>query len=97
VLFILKKGTKLLKGSGTLLSDAAPCRTLIGKLIYLTNTIPDISYSIQQLSQHMSSPTDLHHEAAIRVLRYLKSSPPHGILLPESSSIQIKAPLFKGG
>jgi hypothetical protein len=39
-----KKGTKLLKGSGTLLSDAAPYRTLIGKLIYLTNTRPEFSY-----------------------------------------------------
>lgn len=85
------KGTKLLEDSATLLPDPAAYRRLIGKLIYLTNTRPDISYSVQQLSQHMSSPTNLHHEAAIHVLRYLKSCPAHGILLPATSSIQLKA------
>ncbi|GKE05143.1 ribonuclease H-like domain-containing protein [Tanacetum coccineum] len=45
---------------------------LVGKLIYLTNTRPDISYVAHCLSQHMHSPLQSHFKAALKVLRYLK-------------------------
>ncbi|GKA03067.1 ribonuclease H-like domain-containing protein [Tanacetum coccineum] len=48
---------------------------LVGKLIYLTNTRPDISYAVHCLSQHMHSPLQSHFKAALRVLSYLKQSP----------------------
>ena len=38
---------------------------LVRQLIYLLNIKPDISYSCQQLSQHMSHPTDLHYNATL--------------------------------
>ncbi|GJQ89733.1 ribonuclease H-like domain-containing protein [Tanacetum coccineum] len=47
---------------------------LIGKLIYLTHTRPDIAYSIHCLAQHMHSPLKSHVESALDVLRYLKGS-----------------------
>ncbi|GJU78229.1 ribonuclease H-like domain-containing protein [Tanacetum coccineum] len=53
---------------------------LVGKLIYLTNTIPDISYVVHCLSQHMHCPLQSHFKAALRVLRYLKGSPGYKLL-----------------
>lgn len=46
---------------------------------------------VQQLSQHMSNPTNLHHQAAIRVLHYLKNSPAQGLFFPSTSTLHLKA------
>ena len=52
---------------------------LIGKLIYLTMTRPDISYVVQILSQYMHKPYKSHLNVEFRLLRYLKDSPGKGI------------------
>ncbi|GKE38158.1 ribonuclease H-like domain-containing protein [Tanacetum coccineum] len=52
---------------------------LIGKLIYLTHTRPDIAYSVHCLSQHMHAPLKSHLQAALNVMRYLKGSPGKGL------------------
>ena len=48
---------------------------LVGKLIYLSHTRPDIAYVVRVVSQFMHCPSEEHMEAVIRILRYLKSSP----------------------
>ncbi|GJR20152.1 putative RNA-directed DNA polymerase [Tanacetum coccineum] len=48
---------------------------LVGKLIYLTSTRPDIAYAVHYLSQFMHSPLNSHLNVAMGVLRYLKGSP----------------------
>jgi hypothetical protein len=37
----------------------------------------------------MSAPTENHHKAALRVLRYLKQAPGSGLLFPRNSDLQI--------
>ncbi|GJU85804.1 ribonuclease H-like domain-containing protein [Tanacetum coccineum] len=64
---------------------------LVGKLIYLTNTRPDISYAVHCLSQHMHSPLQSHFKAALRVLRYLKGSLGYGIQFYKHSNLKLKA------
>lgn len=71
----------------TVLHDVAPYLRLIGKLLYITITRPDISYAIQTLSQFMQTPKKSHWEAAIRVVRYLKGTIGQGVwLLAEPTS-----------
>ena len=67
---------------GTPLNDdeASAYRKPIGRLIYLTNTRPDIAFSVHNLSQFVSAPTNNHNQVAFRILRYLKGNPGSGIL-----------------
>ncbi|KAL4569586.1 hypothetical protein LXL04_025227 [Taraxacum kok-saghyz] len=74
-----------------LLSDFTGYQKLIGKLIYLTITRPDISYAIQTLSQFMHAPRKSHVKLAMRVLRYLKLNPGKGISIIKSKSLKLIA------
>ena len=71
--------------------EASAYRRLIGRLIYLTNTRPDIAFSVHNLSQFVSAPTNNHNQAAFRILRYLKGNPGFGIFLSSISSMHLKA------
>ncbi|XP_070679109.1 uncharacterized mitochondrial protein AtMg00810-like [Malus domestica] len=73
------------------LSDPSVYQRVVGKLIYLTITRPDISYSVSLASQFMHSPTLVHWEIVKRILRYLKSSVGKGILMKNNGSNHIKA------
>ncbi|MFS8035191.1 putative RNA-directed DNA polymerase [Helianthus anomalus] len=57
------------------LSNLTFYQKLVGKLIYLSHTRPDIAYTVHFLSQYMHSPTIGHLEIAYKLLRYLKRSP----------------------
>ncbi|KAJ0519517.1 putative RNA-directed DNA polymerase [Helianthus annuus] len=60
---------------------------LIGKLIYLSLTRPDISYTVQFLSQFMHKPKEVHLSLALRLLRYLKKSPGKGLSFKKSDDL----------
>ena len=55
-------------------------RWLIGSLIYLTLTWPDIAYSVGVVSRYMSNPKKPHLDAVKRILRYVKGTINFGIL-----------------
>ncbi|KAK6158321.1 hypothetical protein DH2020_005635 [Rehmannia glutinosa] len=84
-----KNALDLLIDSGDPLPDPSIYRRLVGRLLYLTITRPDLSYSIQTLSQFMSNPTSTHLTAAHRVLRYIKSTPGKGLFYSANSPLQL--------
>lgn len=69
--------------------DETAYRRLVGRLLYLTTTRPDIAFIVQQLSQFISQPLQVHHSAAIRVLKYLKSAPAKGLFYSSSSTLKL--------
>lgn len=83
--------TRLHGDSDTIISDPSAYRCVIGQLIYLTTTRPDITFVVQHLSQFVSKPTTAHNKAAFRILRYLKNAPGSGIFLAANSTVQLKA------
>ena len=70
---------------------ATSYRRLVGRLIYLTNTRLDIAYVVNHLSHFVSAPTNIHSQAALHVLKYLKASPSDGLFLHNNTPIQIEA------
>ncbi|KAG7598815.1 GAG-pre-integrase domain [Arabidopsis suecica] len=83
----VQQNHKLPLATGDTISDPARYRRLVGRLIYLGTTRPELSYAIHILSQFMNDPKPDHWEAALRVVRYLKSSPGQGILLRSNTDL----------
>ncbi|CAA7410693.1 unnamed protein product [Spirodela intermedia] len=54
--------------------DKGSYQQLVGKLIYLSHTRPDIAYLVGVLSQYMHDLREVHHQAAQQVLAYLKGT-----------------------
>ena len=82
---------KLSKGEGSLLPDPTVYRRLIGRLMYLTMTRPDIVFSVHRLSQFMEHPRDSHLKAAQHIVQYIKGAPSQGLLYPSDSDLHVKA------
>lgn len=86
----MEQNHTLALADGPILTDPAQYRRLVGRLVYLTITCPDITYAIHILSQFLQEPRQ-HLDAAMRVLRYLKGSPGQGIVLSTASNLQLNA------
>ena len=54
-------------------------RQLIGSLLYLTHSRPDISYAVSVASRYMQEPHELHWKAAKRILYYVQGTIDYGI------------------
>lgn len=84
-------GLTLRKKSSEFFDDPEKYRRVVGQLLYLNLTRPDISYVVQQLSQFMATPCTDHWAAAVHVLKYLKGNPSLGLFYPTLASLQIRA------
>lgn len=76
--------------------DSSACdthlyRQTIGELQYLSFTRPDIALSVNKLAQFVSSPTEHNWSCVKRILRYLKGTASHSILLRRQSSSTLRA------
>lgn len=56
----------------SLYEDETQYIRLIGRLLHLTTTRPNISFVVQQLNQHVSKPKVIHFKVVVYVLQYLK-------------------------
>ena len=59
--------------------DATLYRQLIGSLMYLVNTRPDLSFAVNTLSQFMVEPRRVHWIVAKHVLRYIAGTMDYGL------------------
>jgi hypothetical protein len=64
---------------GTPLGDAILYRQLIGSLVYLTVTRPNIAHVVHLVSQFLAAPHSTHYAAVLHILRYIKGTMFHGL------------------
>lgn len=85
----LPTGLHLSTDSGDILPNPEQYRRLIGWLLYLNLTRPDLPFAIQHLSQFLSQPRKPHFDAAIHVLRYLKGTLHKGLFYSTHSTLNV--------
>ena len=71
--------------------DKGRYQRLVGWLIYLSHTRPDIAFAVSVVSQLMYAPRESYMEAVFRILRYLKSAPDKGLLFARHDHIRVEA------
>uniref|UniRef100_A0A2N9GB44 Integrase catalytic domain-containing protein n=1 Tax=Fagus sylvatica TaxID=28930 RepID=A0A2N9GB44_FAGSY len=86
----MEPNLKLMPDEGDFVDDPDTYRRLVGKLIYLTITRPDISYAVSIVSQFMTNPRVPHMNAVIRILKYLKNAPGRGLFYRSSGHLRIE-------
>lgn len=74
---------------GKELEDAMMYRKLVGTLVYLTLTRPDISYAIGVMSRFMQNPKKPHLEAVRRILRYIKGTLGYGVMYKKGDECKL--------
>ncbi|KAL2242389.1 UNVERIFIED_CONTAM: Retrovirus-related Pol polyprotein from transposon RE1 [Sesamum indicum] len=73
------------------LKDISRYRRLIGRLLYLGFTRPDICFATQQLSQFVQEPCEEHWLAAVHLIRYLKGNATSGLFFPANNETNLTA------
>ncbi|XP_059649061.1 uncharacterized mitochondrial protein AtMg00810-like [Cornus florida] len=86
----MDSNTKLVSDEGDLFNDPGRFRRLVGKLIYLTITRPDISYAVSVVSQFIGAPRMPHWIAVLRIIRYLKRAPSFGLLYKSNGHLRVE-------
>jgi hypothetical protein len=81
----------LVDTDGEPLEDPTSYRHIVGSLVYLGVTRPDISYPVHILSQFVSAPTQIHYSHLLRVMCYLCGTISRRLFFPRSSSLQLQA------
>ena len=71
---------KLTQDGGELIDNVTMYRSMVGSLIYMTITRPDLSYAVGLVSQFMQAPPKPHLDSVRRIMRYVKSTIQYGFL-----------------
>ncbi|GJY89272.1 putative ribonuclease H-like domain-containing protein [Tanacetum coccineum] len=66
-------------------------RSMIGSLMYLTASRPDIMYAVCVCSRFQVTPKTSHLNAVKRIFKYLKSKPNLGLWYPRESPLDLEA------
>ena len=63
---------------------------LVGKLIYLSHTCPDISHVVGIFSHFIHNPNEEHLKVALRIEKYLKNSLEMGLLFTKAKTMEVE-------
>ncbi|XP_022148887.1 uncharacterized protein LOC111017449 [Momordica charantia] len=86
---LMNMNEKLQQEDGVEMTDATKFRSLVGGLIYLTHTRPDIAFSVGVISRFMQHPSKNHFGAAKQVLRYIAGTMEYVIWYSKVSNFKL--------
>ena len=87
----IEVNSKYSSSNGVPLLDPTLYRTIVGSLVYLTITCPDIAYIVYVVSQLVGSPITVHWAAVLRISWYLQGTVFQSLLLSSSSYLELCA------
>ena len=70
--------------------DITSCRVMIGSLLYLTTSRPDIMFSTCLCARFQADPKESHLIAVKRIFRYLKGTQYLGIWYPKGTWVDLE-------
>jgi transposase InsO family protein len=82
-------GSKLVKDENGKAGDAKNYKQIVGSLMYLLATRPDLAFSVCLCARYMDRPTEIHFAAVKRILRYLKGTTGYGIMYKRSARLKL--------
>jgi hypothetical protein len=85
----LEQNVKLSANEGNLVEDTTMYRCIVGSLIYMTITNPDLSYVVGVVSQFMQTPRKPHLDVVRCILKYIKHTLQCGIFYEAKSQLQV--------
>ena len=71
--------------------DISLYRSMIGSLLYLTASRPDIMFAVCYCARYQANPREPHMTAVKHIFRYLKRAPSLGLWYPAESSFNLYA------
>lgn len=71
-------------------TDSKIYRRLVGRLLYLTHTRPNITFVVNMLSRFVSKPTRKHLGAAKHLLRYLAGTTTYGLIYTRTEECRLR-------
>lgn len=71
------------------LTDPTQYQKMVGKLIFLTHTRPDLSFAVSTVSRFMSKPQEPHLQAVKHIYRYLHGSTDSPFCISEGREITL--------
>ncbi|XP_017416637.1 uncharacterized mitochondrial protein AtMg00810-like [Vigna angularis] len=75
--------------TGDPFSDPTQYRSFVGALQYLTITRPDLSYTVNLVSQFLQAPINDPFQAVKRILRYVKGTMSYGLSFTRGASFNV--------
>jgi hypothetical protein len=80
--------TKLTKDEESEYVDNTKYRGMIGNLLYLTSSRPDIMFSVCLCARFQEDPKTIHLEAVKRIFRYIKGTTHLGFWYPKGTGVE---------
>jgi hypothetical protein len=84
-------GCKLRKDDDSPDVDQRSYRSMIGTLLYITASCPDIMHVVGMVGRYQAAPKQSHLQAVKRIFRYLKEKMNYGMWYPKNQSLQLTA------